>query len=131
MVPAMGLPLFPGLFRRLDATARQLMPFAVTVLIKPRPGHAEDAPMIISDEQVRLALRTLHNTDRSDTTMRDRQTCEVSAELMDRICQGLEALPEMREERVEQARADLADGGLSADEVAGKMIGRIISDSLR
>jgi hypothetical protein len=50
---------------------------------------------------------------------------------MERISSSLAALPETRLERVAQARADLAHGGLTADQVAGKMIGRIISDSLR
>ncbi len=84
--------------------------------------------MIISEEQVRLAVRYLQTPSvTSDTTL----TCEVPPELLDRVKDALALLPECREERVVDARDRLAAMPPSADEIAEKMIGRIISDSLR
>jgi transcription elongation GreA/GreB family factor len=87
--------------------------------------------MIISEEQVQLALRDLQNTAGGHAATTDGHVCEVPVELLERISERLSVLPDTRSERIEQARADLADGTLSADDVACKMLGRIISDSLR
>lgn len=92
-------------------------------------GGADAERMIISDEQVRLALRDLQYTTKHDGV--EPATGEVSTDLLKRICDNLAELPETRGERVAQARADMAGGGPPADAVASKMLGRIISDSLR
>lgn len=87
--------------------------------------------MIISDEQVQLALRDLQNTAGGHVMCVEGHACEVPTELLERISERLSVLPDTRSERIAQARADLADGNLSSDDVACKMLGRIISDSLR
>jgi hypothetical protein len=87
--------------------------------------------MIISDEQVRLALRDLHNTDSSGEASPAVVLADVPAELVRRVADSLAEMPEMRPDRVARARADLAEGRFTAQEVAGKIIGRVISDSLR
>lgn len=94
-------------------------------------GPITPLDMMISDEQVRLALRDLHNNERSEGTATAATAAEVPAELLRRVCDSLASMPECRVDRVAQARLDLAEGRFSADEVACKIIGRIISDSLR
>ena len=54
----------------------------------------------------------------------------VSLELLERARASVESAPEIRPERVERARIRLADG-VSSDEVAAKMLSRLISDGLR
>jgi hypothetical protein len=87
--------------------------------------------MIISEEQVQLALRDLHNTDSSGGPSSAVVLADVPAELVRRVADSLAGMPEMRPDRVAQARADLAEGRFTAHEVADKIIGRVISDSLR
>ncbi|MBW6467779.1 MAG: hypothetical protein ACNA76_03455 [Anaerosomatales bacterium] len=84
--------------------------------------------MIISDEQVRLAVDYLltHDTDNDETP-----PCEIPEQLLKRVSETLRALPETRDERVIEARARLKAHPPSAHEVAAKIIGRAISDSLR
>ncbi len=84
--------------------------------------------MMISEEQVRIALRFLQY---DNTLCQNKGPCEVSAELIDRVRQTLDSMPECRQERVEAARARLAVAPPTSHEVAQMMIGRIISDSLR
>lgn len=57
--------------------------------------------------------------------------CELPIELLARVDALLSDMPETRPERVEQARAGLADGAYSSSEVADKIIARAISDKLR
>ena len=54
----------------------------------------------------------------------------IPPELLERIRARLAAAPELRHDRVEDGRRLLADG-VTYDEIASKMVGRIISDSLR
>ena len=54
----------------------------------------------------------------------------VPFELLERARASVESAPEIRPERVERARLRLADG-VSSEEVAAKMLGRLISDGLR
>jgi hypothetical protein len=91
--------------------------------------------MIISSSQARLALLLcLHTNDQSGGDLAVRtdwsDTC-VPPELLDRVNEILAQVPETRSDRVRQARADIADGGYSAADVADKIIARCISDSLR
>jgi hypothetical protein len=94
-------------------------------------GPITPLDMMISDEQVRLALRDLHNNEHSEGTAPDVSVAEVPAELLRRVSDSLASMPECRVDRVAKARVDLAEGRFSAHEVAGKIIGRVISDSLR
>ncbi|TLM77511.1 MAG: flagellar biosynthesis anti-sigma factor FlgM [Actinobacteria bacterium] len=84
--------------------------------------------MIISDEQARLAaeyLRTGHGSDARSASSRT-----VSGDLLARVRESVDELPDVRADRVAQAKAALADQP-SPEEVAGKLIGRVVSDSLR
>jgi hypothetical protein len=86
--------------------------------------------MIISDEQVRLACEYLHHN--SDHMAVDcHPHAGASLELIERVRMSLSGVPETRHDRVEEARAMMATEGPSADVIAQKMIGRIISDSIR
>lgn len=86
--------------------------------------------MIISEEQVRRAIEYLQTTEGSETADKI-DARDVPAELLERVRDVVSTLPEYREERIEHARAFVRGGGLSSEEIAEKMIGRIVSDSLR
>lgn len=84
--------------------------------------------MIISDEQVRRALDYL----RTPTTHEKSSTpCDVPDDLVKRVREALRELPDTREERVAEAIDRLRADPPSADEIAAKIIGRVISDSVR
>ena len=87
--------------------------------------------MIISDEQVQLALEYLqaHGTDVPQRHVGDLDR-GVTSELVERVKRELALMPETREDRVRDAR-DFLYAGVDEGEVAVKMIGRILSDSLR
>lgn len=84
--------------------------------------------MIISDEQVRLAAEYLR-APRVETA-NDSALGDVSGDLMERIRASVADVPDIRPDRVAEAKAMLRDRP-SAEEVAGKLIGRAVSDSLR
>ena len=86
--------------------------------------------MIISDEQVRLACEYLHHTS-GQTAFESHPYAAASPELMERVRVSLAGVPETRHDRVEEARAMMATEGPSCEVIAQKMIGRIISDSIR
>jgi hypothetical protein len=85
--------------------------------------------MIISNDQVQRVLAQLKG---AGTSACEPSTCRdgVSLRLLERARASVESAPEIRLERVERARLRLADG-VPSDEVAEKMIGRLISDGLR
>jgi len=56
---------------------------------------------------------------------------DVSPELMSRIMQVIEAAPDMRHDRVVEARARLAFGIPGPHEIAEKILARAISDAIR
>lgn len=88
--------------------------------------------MIISEEQVRLAVRYLQTSEGEHIADIDRARAgSVSDELIRKVQAVCATLPDTREERVEQARFLVTGIQPSGSEVAEKMIGRIISDSLR
>ncbi len=88
--------------------------------------------MIISEEQVRLAVRYLQTSEGVHVADIDRARAgSVSPELIQKVQAVCATLPDTREERVEHARVLVAGVHPSGSEVAEKMIGRIISDSLR
>lgn len=86
--------------------------------------------MIISEEQVQLVLDYLHTQD-MPAQKRDLDGSGVSDELMERVKREIALAPDTRDERVAMGRELIASQTVSSDEVAAKMIGRIISDSLR
>ncbi|MDO9108757.1 MAG: hypothetical protein Q7U89_07185 [Coriobacteriia bacterium] len=88
--------------------------------------------MIISEEQVRRALAYLHTSDSANSAHTDKFHLGAdNAALIEKVQAACATLPETRYERVEHARTMVAGPQLSGSEVAEKMIGRIISDSLR
>jgi len=86
--------------------------------------------MMISDLQARLALECLREAHDEGESGVERVS-KLSPELLERVNRVLAEVPETRRDRVEQARAGLAEGICSSREVAEKIIARVISDSLR
>jgi hypothetical protein len=86
--------------------------------------------MIISDEQVRLACEYLHHNS-GQPAFPIHPHVAASPELVERVRVSLAGIPETRHDRVEEARAMMATDAPSCDVIAQKMIGRIISDSIR
>lgn len=139
-MPALGLPLFSGVdFREVRAsssgkfTVRGLSPNLHNQCIKSALSHADiQEDMIISEEQVRLAVEYLQTSEGGHTAAIGLSASEaISSELMLKVQAVCAQLPETRDERVEHARDMVAGTHPSSSEVAEKMIGRIISDSLR
>jgi len=101
--------------------------------IKSALNHADiQGDMIISEEQVRLAveyLQTPEGAHPADIGLSGSEA--ISPELMLKVQTVCAQLPDTRDERVEHARDMVAGTHPSSSEVAEKMIGRIISDSLR
>ena len=83
--------------------------------------------MIISDEQARLAAQALRQPAEADPCAH----VTVSPELFERVYAAVLQTPETRTERVREAMEYLDAGAPDPREIAGKMISRIISDSLR
>ena len=51
--------------------------------------------------------------------------------LVDRVVEALRQIPDVREDRVQHARVLIDDSLPSADELASKLIGRVVSDAIR
>ncbi len=85
--------------------------------------------MIISDEQARAVAQHLksHAGPRVCTGV----SCSVSSDLMDKAVAAAFDAPEIREDRLAEARIRMDAGMLDSHDVAEKMISRILSDSLR
>ena len=84
--------------------------------------------MKISEEQVRLAAEYLH-TPEGESPNTD--THPISVDLVQKAKEVVAATPDVRGDRMESARELLGGPAPSGEEVAEKMIGRIISDSIR
>jgi hypothetical protein len=87
--------------------------------------------MIISDKQVELVRDYLHTQLESPSTPATVPSAGVSPDLMARVRREIALAPETRDDRVAEARELIASQGMSSDDVAAKMIGRILSDSIR
>lgn len=87
--------------------------------------------MIISEEQVRQALTYLQSDGPAVVGSPVRGIQDVSKELMQRVRCELALSPDTRDERVAMGRDFIASTDITSEDVARKMIGRIISDSLR
>jgi hypothetical protein len=84
--------------------------------------------MMISDEQARLAAQHL------STSVGDRlslQPCTVSQAVIDAAIDKATRTPDVRAERVAEARERMVAGIPDPRDVANKMLSRIIGDSLR
>jgi hypothetical protein len=87
--------------------------------------------MLISDQQVALVLDYLHTKGESTTDPMVAPPAGVTPAFMDRVRREIALSPETRHDRVAEARELIAGQGMTSDEVATKMIGRILSDSIR
>jgi hypothetical protein len=86
--------------------------------------------MIISEEQVQLVLEYLHTHNTSTRPLHLDQG-DATEDLMDRVKREIALAPETRVDRVAMGREFIASQAVSSDQVAAKMIGRMISDSMR
>lgn len=87
--------------------------------------------MMISDEQVRRVAECLQNTGEYPACDANPDTECASSELMTSVRRVIELMPEVRADRVEAAR-ELLDTALpDSDDVAAKLLGRVLSDSIR
>jgi hypothetical protein len=114
-VPALGLPLFSG---------------ECAFALKNSSCAADTtAIMIISDEQVRRAAEYLRSC--ADAVSCVERAPELDRAVIARAVTAALSAPEVRPERIEQA-SYVVDGYLpDAESVAEKLLGRIISDSIR
>ncbi|MDH4139451.1 MAG: hypothetical protein OEV43_02650 [Coriobacteriia bacterium] len=87
--------------------------------------------MIISEEQVRRAVEYLQTAESDTPSGVSRPGETVETELLAKVRDVLSLTPDLRVDRIEHAKALLAGSGPSGAEVADKIIGREISDSLR
>lgn len=85
--------------------------------------------MIISDEEAHQAAKYIQ-AKRARSESLPSTPEGVPDELVARVRDELARLPETRDDRVASARAHLGEKP-RGDEVAAKMLGRLISDSLR
>ena len=86
--------------------------------------------MMISDEQVRRAVEYLRTSDEYVVSTPSASDPDASA-LVVRVMESLRDLPDVRVDRVAHARTLIKEELPSADELAAKLIGRVVSDSLR
>ncbi|MDO9557813.1 MAG: hypothetical protein Q7J82_09625 [Coriobacteriia bacterium] len=87
--------------------------------------------MIISEEQVRRAVEYLHTQTAHSAAVAIRTPDEATIEIIRRVIDLLRCTPDVRVDRVAEARVLLAGSMPSTEVVAGKLIGRVISDSIR
>jgi hypothetical protein len=87
--------------------------------------------MIISEEQVRRAAEYLQTQSAYTVTETTPLSDEAAAAIIGRVAAALSELPDVRADRVAEARILLAGTMPSTDVVAGKLIGRVISDAIR
>lgn len=86
--------------------------------------------MIISDEQVSRVCEYLHSGSAYSVTSHDNWT-PPEKEFVDSVVASVCSLPDVREERVQEARQRMAHAMPDPDEVASKLIGRVLSDIVR
>lgn len=86
--------------------------------------------MMISDEQVRRAVDYLRTSDEY-VEPAERVADPDAIELVDRVVEALRQLPDVRDDRVAHARLLVNDAFPSSDELASKLIGRVLSDAIR
>lgn len=87
--------------------------------------------MKISDEQIRRSVEYLRAAPKDVQPSSRHRSPAVSDELLARVRVVLESVPDVRPDRVEEARALVADSLPDAETVAEKLIGRVLSDAVR
>jgi|GEM_PF-2039673 len=86
--------------------------------------------MIISDEQVSRVCEYLHSGSAYSVRSRESRT-PPDKEFVDSVVASVCSLPDVREERVQEARCRMTHAMPQPDEVASKLIGRVLSDFVR
>jgi hypothetical protein len=86
--------------------------------------------MIISDEQVSRVCEYLHSGTAYSVTSHESWT-PPDKDFVDSVVASVCSLPDVREERVEEARRRMTHAMPDPDEVASKLIGRVLSDFVR
>ncbi|MDP2299607.1 MAG: hypothetical protein U1E08_06785 [Coriobacteriia bacterium] len=86
--------------------------------------------MIISEEQVRRAVEYLRTSDEYDAGGVSMPS-SMSPELLSRVAEAVIALPDIRDERIEEARVRCGVTLPASEEIASKLIGRLVSDAIR
>ena len=86
--------------------------------------------MIISDEEVGRVREYLHSGGAYPVTSHGSRT-PPGKEFLDSVVASVCSLPDVREERVEEARRRMTDAMPGSEEVACKMIARVLSDFVR
>lgn len=87
--------------------------------------------MMISDEQVRRAVEYLRTSEEYPEPVREAENDPSALELVDRVVEVLRDIPDVREDRIAHARVLVDDALPSSEELAAKLIGRVVSDSIR
>jgi hypothetical protein len=87
--------------------------------------------MIISDEQVQRVVEYLHTPEQYAVPKRAALAAAPALELVERVVHQLSETPDVRQDRVAEAREMLCGHMPNSDVVAGKLIGRVLSDSVR
>jgi hypothetical protein len=85
--------------------------------------------MIISDEQVARAIAYLQNPAQSAEVAGE--GVPVSTELVLRVTEVVESMPDVRNSRVAEARERCEAHLPTSGEIADKLIGRVVSDAIR
>jgi hypothetical protein len=86
--------------------------------------------MIISEEQVRRAVEYLRTSDEYETSGMSIPPA-LSPEFASHVAEVVSALPDLRDERIEEARERCLEVLPASDEIASKLIGRLVSDAIR
>jgi hypothetical protein len=84
--------------------------------------------MIISEEQAKLAARYARS---HGETASDSHHVDVPPELIELATAAAKSAPDIRPQRIEDAKERMGTGELDSRDVAVKMLSRIVSDSLR
>jgi hypothetical protein len=87
--------------------------------------------MMISDEQVRRVAECLHNSGEYPAYDANPETECASSELVTSVRRVIELMPDVRADRVEAARELLETAFPDSEDVAAKLLGRVLSDSMR
>lgn len=100
-------------------------------MLKALQARADKPAMMISNEQVRLAVEYLRTSDEYERSATESSSAPATTEFVERVVDSVRELPDVREDRVAHARLLAEDGLPSSDELATKLIGRLVSDAVR
>ena len=87
--------------------------------------------MIISDEQVQRVVDYLHTPEEYGVQRQAALPVAPASEFVEHVVEMLRRTPDVRQDRVAEAREMLCGHMPDSDVVASKLIGRVLSDSLR